>query len=250
MVQKLLNQAGALTALCVLTCCPIGSIYAQDDEATEILRQMGAEIAGLDEFIITGDGYTDDRLDAGQIIEHSMDVTMRVNRPADAMRITNRDAETTKEIYFGEGVLTVYNMTNNFYAQKDLPEEGVDAAANFAVDELGIDAPMLDFVFNDVSSHFLEDSESVDYFGLSLFRGKTYHQIGIRSPGIDVQLWIAAEGLPLPGKMAISSKWEGGAPRSVFFFSWNTKPDFGRDSFSFEPPAGSTRIGFNFDMDQ
>jgi hypothetical protein len=230
-------------------CCAAGSIYAQDEQATEILQQMSAEIASLDSFVVSGDGYTDDRLDAGQIIEHSMDVTMRVNRPANALRITNRDAETTKEIYFGQGVFTIYNNTNNFYAQRDLPE-GVDAAVNFAVNELDIDTPMLDFISNDVAANFLEDAESVDYFGLSLFRGKTYHHIGIRGPELDLQLWIAAEGPPVPGKMAISAKWEGGSPRSVFFFSWDTKPDFGRNSFSFEPPADSTRIEFNLDVDQ
>ena len=249
MLQKLIKQTGALSSLCVLMCCPFGNVYAQDDQATEILQQMSAEIASLDSFVVNGDGYTDDRLDAGQIIEHSMDVTMRVNRLANAMRITNRDSEATKEIYFGEDVFTVYNEETNFYAQEDLPE-GIDAAVNFAIDELGIDAPMLDFVFNDVASHFLEDAESVDYFGLSLFRGKTYHHIGIRAPEIDLQLWIAAEGPPVPGKMAISAKWEAGSPRSVFFFSWDTKPDFGRDSFSFEPPAGSMRIEFEFDTDQ
>jgi len=244
------KQACTLVSICVVICCPNGNTYAQDNQATEILHQMSAEIASLDSFVISGDGYTDDRLDAGQIIEHSMDVTMRMNRRDEAMRITNRDAEMTKEIYFGNGVLTIYNTTRNFYAQRDLPEDGVDAAARFAVDELGIDAPMLDFVFNDVASHLLEDAEAVEYFGLSLFRGKTYHHIGIREPEVDLQFWIAAEGSPLPGKMAISAKWEGGSPRSVFFFSWDTKPDFGRDSFSFEPPAGSTRIGFNLDMDQ
>jgi hypothetical protein len=249
MIMKLLKQVHTLVALGVLMCCATGNIYAQDDQATEILQQMSAEIASLDSFVISGDGYTDDRLDAGQIIEHSMDVTMRMSRRDVAMRITNRDAESTKEIYFGSGVFTVYSKSDNFYAQRDLPE-GVDAAARFAIDELGIDAPMLDFVFNDVAGDLLEGAESVDYFGLSLFRGKIHHHIGIRDSDIDVQLWIAAEGPPLPGKMAISAKWESGSPRSVFFFSWDTEPDFGASSFSFEPPAGSTRIEFEFDMDQ
>ncbi|MDH3719779.1 MAG: DUF2092 domain-containing protein [Planctomycetota bacterium] len=249
MVQELLKQPGVLVALCVLTCCPIGSTYAQDDQATEILRGMSAEIASLDKFIITGDGYTDDRLDEGQIVEHSMDVTMRMNRSSNAMRITNRDAESTKEIYFGEGVFTVYSQTDNFFAQTAIPD-GIDAATNFAVNEIGIDAPVLDFVSSDVAGHLLEDAETVDYLGLSLFRGLTYHHIAVRAPEVDLQFWVAAEGPPLPGKMAISSKWEGGSPRSVFFFSWDTSPDFGRSSFSFEPPAGSVRIAFDRDLDQ
>jgi hypothetical protein len=168
-------------------------------------------------------------------------------RRPDAMRITNRDAETTKEIYFGSGVLTVYSQTDNFYAQHDIPA-GVDAAARFAADEIGIDAPVLDFVSGDVAAHLQEDAESISYLGLSRFRGMTYHHIGIRAAEVDLQFWVAAEGPPLPRKMAISSKWEGGSPRSVFFFSWDTNPDFGRDSFSFEPPDGATKI--EFDLDQ
>jgi hypothetical protein len=243
---KAFTQTRALIWLCALAFYPVGDVNAQDNKATDVLDKMSAEIASLEAFVITGDGYVDARLAAGQIIEHSMDVTMRMRRP-DAMRITNRDSESTKELYFGSGVLTVYDHTHNFYAQHDVPE-GVDAAAEFAVDELGIDAPMLDFMSSDVAEHFREDAESITYLGLSRFRDMTYHHIGIRMAEVDLQVWVAAEGPPLPGKMAISSKWEGGSPRSVFFYNWNTNPDFGRESFSFEPPDGATKI--EFDLDQ
>lgn len=245
MELKLSKQFGALISLCVLASGPVGNVFAQDNQAAEILRAMSAEIASLENFVITGDGYIDARLAAGQIIEHSMDVTMRMSRP-NAMRITNRNAESTKEIYFGDGVLTVYSQNRNFYAQHDVPA-GVDAAVSFAVNELGIDAPMLDFVSDDVAGQLVEDAESLRYLGLSRFRDKTYHHIGARTAEVDLQFWIAAEGPPLPGKMVITSKWEGGSPRSVFFFDWDTTPDFGRQSFSFEPPAGSTRIEFDLD---
>ncbi len=247
-VQDFLKQPGALLSILALTCIPIGNIHADDDQATEVLRSMGDAIASLDKFVVSGDGYIDARMDEGQIIEHSMDVTMRMSRP-NAMRITNHNAESTQEIYFGDGVLTVYSQTHNFYAQTDAPED-VDAAASFAVNEIGIDAPMLDFVSSDVAGNFLRDAETVEYLGLSRFRDITYHHIGIRMAEIDVQVWVAAEGMPLPGKMAIRSKWEAGSPRSVFFFSWNTEPDFGGKSFRFEPPEGSTRIEFDLDTDQ
>jgi hypothetical protein len=222
-----------------------GSIHAEEHDPGAIIKQMSEAIAKLDKFIVTGDGYVDARLDAGQIIEHSMDVTLRVNRPK-AMRVTNRDAESTKEIYFEDGVLTIYTSDRNFYAQTEIPA-GADEAARYAVNELGIDAPMLDFLFNDVAAHLLEDAEAMEYLGLSLFREKTYHHIGIRTDELDLQLWIAAEGTPLPGKMVISMKWEAGSPRSVFFLSWDTQPDWGSKTFRFDPPAGSTRIEFDPD---
>jgi hypothetical protein len=244
-IQKFFERTVALVPVCALLCFPVENVLAKDEQAMEILRGMSAKITSLDQFMISGDGYVDARLAAGQIIEHSMDVTMRMNRP-NAMRITNHDAEAIREIYYDEGVLTVYSQANNFYAQHELPS-GTDAAAKFAVNELGIDAPMLDFVANDVADHLLKDAQSVDYLGLSRFRGMTYHHIGIRSAEIDLQVWVAAEGSPLPGKMTISSKWEGGSPRSVFFFKWDTEPDFSANPFSFAPPEGAIQIEFDLE---
>lgn len=135
-IPKSFRPTSTVVALCVLMTFASGQAAAPEDRAKELLRQMSAEIAGLDEFVITGDGYVDARLSAGQIIEHSMDVTLRMSRP-DAMRITNVDAKATKEIYFGDGVLTVYDQARKFYAQRDVPA-GVDAAAEYAVEELSI----------------------------------------------------------------------------------------------------------------
>lgn len=243
MQAQLISRPGALFCLLALLCSASGTAYAQDEQAMKILSAMSSEVASLDAFVITGDGYIDARLDAGQIIEHSADVTARVSRP-DAMRITNRDAETTMEIYYGDGVITVYNEARNFYAQHEAPE-GVNAAVSFAVNELNIEAPVLDFISNDVGKLLTEDAESVTYLGESRFRGDLYDHIGIRTDEVDIQVWVAAEGPPLPGKLAISAKWEGGAPRSVFFFDWDTNPEFDRQSFGFRPPADATRIEFD-----
>lgn len=161
-----------------------GPLYAEEvNSAREILNNMSAEIASLERFVIVGDGYSDARLAAGQMIEHSTDVTLRVSKP-DTLRLTNRTAESTKEIFFGQGVLTVYSETAGFYAQHSL-SVGLDAAVDFAINDIGIDAPVLDLISNDAASYLTEDAESVDYMGLSMFRGKLYHHIAIRKPEID-----------------------------------------------------------------
>lgn len=233
---------------CVLTSFHPAIVHSQDNDAVAILKRMGDEIAGLERFIVTGDGYVDARLGEGQIIEQSVDVKMRMRKP-DAMRITSRSAESTKELYFGSGVLTVYSQAENFYAQSDAPTD-VYAAVDFAVNDLHLDVPMLDLASKALVKDLLEDAQSVGYLGLSRFRNNIYHHIGVRTAEVDLQFWVAAEGPPLPGKLAINSKWEGGAPRSVFFFSWETEPDFGRKPFRFEPPAGATRIEFDLGSDK
>jgi hypothetical protein len=112
---------------------------------------MSAEIAGFGSFIVHGDAYADARLEAGQIIEHASQVTLRLQREPGAIRITNRDAENSREIYFDDGSVSVYSTSENFYAQTEIPQ-GVGSMLDFAVHELDIEVPLLDFVAADVTS--------------------------------------------------------------------------------------------------
>jgi hypothetical protein len=221
------------------------SVSAQESDARALLNRMSAEIAGFESFIVSGDAYTDARLGAGHIIEHASEVTLRVQRPG-MLRITNRDSENTTNIFFSGSVLSVHHESGNFYAQTNIPE-GIESAVDFALNEVGIESPLLDFVARDLSGHLLRDAEEVRHLGTSLIRGSVYDHIAIRAPEVDLQIWIASEGRPLPGKMAISSKWEGGSPRFVVFLSWDTESVTPSESFTFTPPEDSTEIEFILD---
>jgi hypothetical protein len=65
---------------------------------------------------------------------------------------------------------------------------------------------------------------------------------------VDVQLWIATKGRPLPGKLVITSKWEGGSPRFVAFFDWQVNPNLPSTSFSFDPPDDAVAVKFLIDL--
>lgn len=222
---------------------------AQDVDAKAMLERMSKEIAGLDRFIVYGDAYADARLEAGQIIQHASQVTLRLQRDPGSVRITNRNAESTKEIFLDDGLLTVYNSSDNFYAQTDIPK-GLESMLDFAVNDIGVVAPLLDFVSSNLANDLLQDANEVSYLGESLIRDGIYHHIGIRSAEVDVQIWINSEGRPLPGKLAISSKWEGGSPRFVAFFTWDTNLSFSPELFRFDPPDEAVEIDFLVDLQE
>jgi hypothetical protein len=117
-----------------------------------------------------------------------------------------------------------------------------EAQTPSALEPASIDAPFLDFLVSDIATNLLADAEEVDYLGTALIRGGAHHHVVIRYPEADVQIWIASEGLPLPGKMSISSKWESGAPRSVAFMVWNLDPDIPEGTLVFVPPEGAIQI--------
>ncbi len=218
------------------------NVLAQEPDAKELLAQMSAEIAKLDSFVLSGDAYADARLGEGQIIEHSYDATMSVRKPSE-LRLTNRNSEFTGEIFFADGSVTVFKTGRNFYAKKPIPD-GFENAVNFALNDLGIKAPLLEVITQNFADLVADDDVEVEYLGTSLFRGEMHHHIGIRGPEVDMQLWIVTEGIPLPRKMAMSYKWEGGAPRFVAFMKWDTSPELANDTFKFVPPNGATEIQF------
>lgn len=231
--------SGALTA----------RVYAQEMDPKALLGRVNAEIEGLAGFIVRGDAYMDARLPAGQIIEHASQVTLRLRRQPGSIRITNRNTENTKEIFFHDGLLTVYSTKDNLYAQTSIPK-GVESMLDYAVNEVGIDSPFLDFVSSNVSDEFLQGADEVRYLGTSLIRNEIFDHIGIRLPEQDVQVWIASKGRPLPGKLVITSKWEGGSPRFVGFLEWETDPDLDDDLFKFHPPEGAVKVEFLLDSAQ
>ena len=215
-------------------------VNAKELDPVNLVKEMGKEIAGFNSFILQGDTYVDARLDAGQIIEQSAQVTMRVARPG-LIRITNKSLETTKEIYLEDHQITIYDSSTGFYGQKEIPSEIKDPL-KYSVDRLGIDVPLLDILDRDLTLELLEQATEVQYLGESLVRGNTYHQIGFRLPEIDLQLWIRSEGRPLPGKFVISAKWEGGSPRTVSFINWEVNPTISPESLKFDAPKNAIRI--------
>ena len=232
-----------LALLCMSFAC--SSAAADEVDAEQLLEAMSAEISSLDSFIIRGDGYADARLPEGQIIEHASAVTLTLQRPG-SIRISNREAELSRDVFFSDGLLTVFNSDRNFYAQTTRPE-GTQSALDFAVNEVGIEEPLLDLIARDVAGHLLEDADEISYLGHSLVRGETFHHVAIRFPEVDMQVWIGSEGPPLPGKLSISSKWEGGAPRFVAFLNWEVDADIPDGTFDFEAPEGAVEIDFLFD---
>ncbi len=227
-----------------LVFCGLISSFASANEPDPrmLIKRMGDEIAGLQKFVINGDAYADARLEAGLIIEHATQATLRVSKP-DTVRITNKTSEDVKELFFGSGVLTVYTKSSGFYAQTEVPG-GAKTALDYAVNEMGVDLPMLDFVSGNVAERMLASATDVLYLGKSLIRGAEYKHVVIRTPQIDIQLWIAATGRPLPGKMSLSAKWDGGSPRTVVFMDWDTSPDIPNHALQFKPPEGAIKISF------
>jgi hypothetical protein len=220
-----------------------GAEPLRDEQAISVLKEMSTLLAGLEQFTVMGEGSADARLDAGLIVANPIEVTMKVNRPG-SLQISRFDGLETQYLYVNEGTLTLYQTANGFYGSAEVPA-GIEAAMTFALEDLGIEAPLMDLLHDDVLQHLAGSSDPVMYLtGSSRVAGINCHHIAIRNPEVDIQLWVEEGPRPLPRQMILTSKWDAGAPRFVARLDWDLEPRFTDIEFKFVPPEGATRIEF------
>jgi hypothetical protein len=227
----------------------VGTVFAddsavrQDARALDVLKSMSAYTDSLDKLVIVGVTHTDARLGEGLMVSNSDEVKVAINRP-DSLHITSFDGVETRELIMHQKTLTVFNSERGFYAQASIPS-GVDAALEYALEVLDVEAPLMDFIIKDKISHLIGAQETVIYLtDKARVAGVDCHHIVIRGPETDVQLWIEEGDKPVPRKILFTSKWEAGSPRFMANLAWLIEPELDPSIFEFNAPEGSMNIGF------
>ena len=245
---RFLKVFGAVFLSCTAL-TTLGDTLRRDDRAIDVLKSMSAHSASLDQLVITGTTVSDARLPGGLMVSNPSEVKVTIDRPG-SLYISDFDGIEKKEIFFHEGSLSVFSSKNKYYGQTEIPGE-IEAAAEYVLEELELEAPVMDLIYRDISDHLLNSDDSIIYLtDKSRIDGTDCHHIAIRGPEIDLQLWVAEGDKPVPRRIMITSKWEGGAPRFVASLRWNLAPDIDQAIFRFTPPKGSTNIGFVRDVQQ
>lgn len=231
------------SALVISATASAGDAVRQDPKAMEVLKGMSALKAGISRATLKSTSYTDARLEGGLMVSNPTEVTVNIERP-DSLKISSFDGLNTKELYFHDGELTVFNSANNFYAQANIPRE-IDAALEFALEEMEIEAPLLDMIYKDVTERLITSNETILYLqDKARIAGTDCHHIAIRGAELDVQLWVQQGDRPMTRKIILTSKWEGGSPRFEANLTWDLAPDFDSGIFEFRAPENATRIEF------
>lgn len=243
-----MKQLASIGSLAMIVCLGTTAMAQEtadrhDARALEVLQAMAQYKTSLNTAVFTGTILADARLDAGLIVSNASELKVTVKRPA-SLHFWKFDGVDTRELYFHDGLLTVFNTGYGFYAQAEIPNE-IDAALEFAFEELEVEAPLMELVKSDPLSDLVEDTDVVVYLtDKARIAGVDCHHIVIRTDESDVQLWVEEGDRPLPRRISITIKWEGGAPRFVAELTWETDPDIGDDAFRFNPPEGARQIEF------
>jgi hypothetical protein len=146
--------------------------------------------------------------------------------------------------------LLYFDSATGYYATADTPK-GIGQALEFAFNELAIDLPLMDLVRTNAFDRMVDEGDSVLHVtDRARVDGVQCHQVAIRTPELDIQLWVQQGEQPLPRRLVLTDKWSQGSPRFVANMEWDLSPDFDRDTFDYAPPDGAEKIEFVRTTDQ
>jgi len=232
--------AGILSAQAVAT-------TGMDPEADKILRSMSDFMGNLSAFSANADIDTEIIDQEGQKLQFSSSAEIALKRP-NKLYFSRKGAIAYIDLIFDGKLMTIYGRYLNIYFQKDIPgttDEVIDNLHNV----IGVDAPGADLLDSNVYSVLSEGVVSSAHMGTAYVNGVECHYLTFRAPHLDWQLWVKAEGDPLPMKYVITTKWMTGAPQyTVRFRDWDTAPKIEAGQFDFKVPQGAKKLdAINFD---
>ena len=144
-----MKQIASIGSLAIIVCLGATAMAQEttdhhDPRAIEVLQAMSQYKASLKTVVITGTIMADARLDAGLIVSTASELKVTIKRPA-SLHFWRFDGVDSRELYFHDGLLTVFDTEHDLYAQAEIPNE-IDAALEFALEEQDVEAPLMELV--------------------------------------------------------------------------------------------------------
>lgn len=203
---------------------------------------MSDYLAGLETFSVTVDASTEMLLRDGAKVQMTGTGKLILDREH-GFRVVRDGPAGQSLIVFDGSRIAIANSAMAKHLLIPL-EGGNDAAIDEVRSVLGTEVTGgADLLYAAPYEGLMYEVERGSYRGEVTVGGVSAHHLLYRAADIDWQLWIRAEGDPVPVKYVITSKWITGAPTFSVQF-WDFTPGVRTEpaSFAFTPPGGSVEI--------
>jgi hypothetical protein len=223
----------------VLVAAPLFAAQAAD----EILRSSLALLNASQKIRVRASVLSDEVTDSGEKLQRSMDVVLRIQRPG-ALAIDIAADRYDRAVRYDGKMLAVSDPKQKFYATTDAPPT-IDAMLAEMRDKLDLDLPLGYLFASNAYDRLKSLRRSEAYVGLHRVGSDFCHHLAFTQDNVDWQIWIVANGAPVPRKIVIDYKNRPGRPQYVAVLSeWNLQAPLTAADFRFTPQAGAQKIDF------
>jgi len=211
-------------------------------EPEELLTRMAAFMATHNDYSFEAIVTYQSLQETGQTLHFDMIQRVAVSQPDRLYWETVNDDAQSDNAWFNAGQFSMIKQPDNIYGQIEVPDT-ISEMIDVLVNEYGVIVPFSDLLKKTGESVFLQDLQDSDYVGLAWVEGVWSHHLALRNEIVDFEVWMQAEGDPIPQKLAITWKLEEGLPGYVARFrKWDFSPKFDEAQFRFEAPNEAERI--------
>jgi hypothetical protein len=215
-----------------------------DPRATEVVRRMSSYLSALPAFSVKADTMTEVVTPEGQKIQTLLSSDLALQRP-NKLRSERRGPSAHATLVYDGDKLMLRGHRTNAYALTDAPND-LDAALDFARDELGVEAPGADLLYSDVYEGLMRNAQSGQYLGQVEVNGVLTDHVAFRAGRADFQLWVQRGNQPLPLRYVITTTDQAARPEFVVeLHDWNMNPRLSASAFATTPPSNAQRIDFD-----
>lgn len=216
----------------------------QPPVAKEILMRMAEYLAKTPQFSVNLTDNFDVVQDSGQKIEFGESRKITLSRP-NGLRVELEESSGEKHtvVYDGKDI-TVFNPSQNVYAQTTKPG-GIDEAVMYFLKDLHMRLPFAMLLTSRFPGEIDSRTQALDYVEKTSIHGVPTHHLAGRTETVDYQVWVAEGAQPLPIRIVLTYKNAEGQPQFRAQFSdWNLTPQITDKQFTFTPPEGARKISF------
>ena len=211
-----------------------------DPAAIQALKDMGAYLVSLKRFGVSTELTGERVLADGQKLQHTATADMDVERP-NRIRVVMKSARSQRELLYDGKTVTLYTPAQKYYSTVEFTDT-VAKLIDRLEERYRIQVPLQDLFAWGTPAAPLDKIESAMNAGQDFIDDDLCDHYAFRQGKIDWQIWIMANGKPLPRKLVITNRADEARPQSVSLIDWNLKPAFKDSIFRFAPPQGAKKI--------
>jgi len=214
-----------------------------EQKAQQVLKQMSDALSSSSAYTFKALIIKEQVLPSGQKLQYDSTILVKMQRP-NALFVNEISGAKKKALWYYNSTFTLLDRKNNFYATTQTPDN-IEDTLDYIEKAYGVNLPLADFVFKDLYSDLTENVRYGFYVAEVEVNGIKTHHLAFHQDNLDWQIWIDAEGRPVPRKFVITYNNKTSKPQFVALFKdWNLSSQFRPNEFSFQPSEDAVEIEF------
>jgi hypothetical protein len=233
--------------LCALACSrdPSPGTPAAAAEGERLMRQMSDTLARASAFrFATAETLEPVGGTGGRLLRFSRDVTVR--RPDAMVFQVVGSGETSADVsaYYDGSTVSLRDNRHGVWAQTASPGT-LDQMLDDVARRFSLPVLIADVVYSKPYEAFIGRTTKGGFVGRETINGVTCAHMTYADAFVDVGVWIASAGQPLPWRVELGYKQVQGAPKArIDFKRWDLAPRIAEGTFTFQPGQAAKQIAF------